>query len=93
VLVTIVIAPNADNTGPDLDRLGKVEDIPDEVARPMLDLGTARKPTEEELAAYHGAAQGDAERYDNGGDLPPGLFTRAATGSILLHGDDTEDAQ
>jgi hypothetical protein len=59
VLVVIVIAPNADNTGPDLDRIGKVEDIPDEIARTMLDLGTARKPTGVELATHRGEARSD----------------------------------
>lgn len=53
MLVTIVAVSNADNTGLDLDRIEKVEELPDEVARPMLDLGTARKPSDDELNAYH----------------------------------------
>ncbi|GAA0719866.1 hypothetical protein Drose_06160 [Dactylosporangium roseum] len=52
MLVTIVVVPNADNTGMDVDRMGKVEDIPDEVAVKMLQMGTAREPSVEELDTY-----------------------------------------
>jgi hypothetical protein len=52
MLVTIVAVANADNTGLDLDRLEKVEDLPDEVALKMLDFGSARQPSDDELAAY-----------------------------------------
>jgi hypothetical protein len=70
MLVTIVAVPNADNTGLDAERMEKVEDLHPDVARRMLDLGTAREPSEDELAAYRGAQ--DAPKYDNGGDLPAG---------------------
>ena len=53
MLVTIVAVPNADNTGLDIERLEKVEDLPDEVGRQMLDIGTAREPSDGELDAYH----------------------------------------
>ncbi|MER7280415.1 hypothetical protein ABT369_38860 [Dactylosporangium sp. NPDC000244] len=53
MLVTIVAVPNADNTGLDVDRLEQVEDLPTEVALKMLEVGTARQPSEAELAAYH----------------------------------------
>lgn len=53
MLVHIVYLPTADKTGPDLDRIGKVEEVPDELGRLMLDGGEARKPTDEEVAAYH----------------------------------------
>lgn len=72
MLVTIVAVANADNTGLDLDRLEKVEDLPDEVARPMLDIGTARKPSDEELDKYHASQVKNDETYDNGGELPAG---------------------
>ncbi len=55
MLVTIVAIANADNTGLDLDRLEKVEDLPDDVARQMLWVGTAREPSDEELDAYEKA--------------------------------------
>jgi hypothetical protein len=70
MLVTIVAVPNADNTGLDVDRLEKVEDLPAEVALKMLEIGTAREPSNEELDAYRG--NHSASKYDNGGDLQPG---------------------
>lgn len=70
MLVTIVAVPNTDNTGLDPDRVEKVEDLHPDVARPMLDLGTARLPSDNELAAYHQAQ--DAPKHDNGGSLPAG---------------------
>jgi hypothetical protein len=66
MLVTIVAVPNADNTGLDPDRVEKVEDLHDDVARPMLDLGTARLPSDDELAAYHQAQ--DAGKRDSAAD-------------------------
>ncbi len=62
MLVTIVAIANADNTGLDLDRLEKVEDLPAEVARKMLDIGTAREPSDSELEKYHAAQAETAER-------------------------------
>jgi hypothetical protein len=70
MLVTIVAVPNADNTGLDAERMEKVEDLHPDVARPMLDLGTARMPSDEELDAYRKTQ--DAPKYDNGGTLPAG---------------------
>lgn len=55
MLVTIVYVPTADLRGPDLDRMEKVEDVVDELARMMLGDGTARMPSEDELAAYEEA--------------------------------------
>lgn len=66
MLVTIVVVPNADNTGLDPDRMGKVEDIPDEVAVKMLQMGTAREPSADELDTHHKAQTADA------GDERPG---------------------
>jgi hypothetical protein len=61
MLVTIVAVPNADNTGLGPDRVEKVEDLHPDVARPMLDLGTARLPSDDELAAYRrGQPDGEA---------------------------------
>lgn len=77
MLVTIVAIANADNTGLDLDRLEKVEDVPDEVARKMLDIGTARESSGDELDAYHKAQATPV--YDNGGALPSGLTTGPAS--------------
>lgn len=70
MLVTIVAVPNADNTGLDPDRVEKVEDLHDDVARPMLDLGTARMPSDQELDAYR-KTQADAEEEPTG-DGPAG---------------------
>lgn len=52
MLVHIVYVPDADLRGPDLDRINRVEDVPDEVGRLMLGDGAARTPTDVELAAY-----------------------------------------
>ncbi|GAA2636890.1 hypothetical protein GCM10010399_82520 [Dactylosporangium fulvum] len=52
MLVTIVVVPNADNTDMDRDRMGRVEDLPDEVAVQMLQAGTAREPSDDELDTY-----------------------------------------
>lgn len=71
MLVTIVAVPNAANTGLDVDRLEKVEDLPADVARRMLEVGTAREPSDAELAAYHKAPE--SAGLDNGGTLPAGL--------------------
>ena len=62
MLVTIVAVPNADNTGIDTDRVEKVENIPAEVARRMVDLGTARLPSEDELEKYREAQIAEVER-------------------------------
>lgn len=75
MLVTIVAVPLPDNSGLDLDRLEKVEDIHPELALKMLDGGTARIPSSAELAAYRDAqlARDAKPPYDNGGHLPGSL--------------------
>lgn len=67
-LVYIVYAPTADMMGPDLDRMNRVEEMPDEVARTWVAGGVARTPTDEELAAYEESrkAQDQAETEDLG---------------------------
>jgi hypothetical protein len=47
--VRIVYVPTADLRGPDLDRIGKVEEIPDELARVMVAGGEAVYADGEEL--------------------------------------------
>lgn len=85
MLVTIVAIANADNTGLDLDRLEKVEDLPEEVARTMLQIGTARKPSDEELDEYEKAQAKDSDGYDNGGELPAGpAQARNTTGQDVV---------
>lgn len=66
-LVTIVYVPTPDKRGPDVSRMEKVEDLPDEVARMMLNDGTAREPSEDELAAYRDAQA--VEEKAGSGDL------------------------
>ena len=55
MLVTIVAVPLPDNSGLDVARLEKVEDLHPEIAQKMLDVGTARIPSSDELTAYHDA--------------------------------------
>lgn len=74
MLVTIVAVAKADNSGLDLDRLEKVEDLPDEVARKMVDIGTARESSDGELETYHGKPASDVPR-------PPKKTTEAVTGT------------
>lgn len=57
MLVTIVAVPLPDNSGLDVSRLEKVEDLEPEIAQNMLDVGTAREPSAEELAEYRKAAE------------------------------------
>lgn len=40
-LVRIIYVPDKTLTGPDLDRIGTIEDVPDELARPMVAGGEA----------------------------------------------------
>lgn len=68
MLVHIVYAPTPDRLGPDLTRMGTVEDVPDEVGRAMLGDGSARKPTEEEVAEFDAARQVET-KADEAGDL------------------------
>lgn len=65
-LVTIVYALDKTGHGPDLDRIGTVEDMEPDLARMWLDSGVARVPSDEELAAHNDkqAAAQEAERED-----------------------------
>lgn len=54
MLVHIVVATLPDNSAMDTERMGKVEDLDPEIARAMVNAGTGRIPTEEELAEYRG---------------------------------------
>lgn len=67
MLVWIVYMPDADLRGPDLDRMNRVEDVPDELGRMYLGDGSARVPSEEEIAAYEQqqAAQEKAASVDD----------------------------
>jgi hypothetical protein len=71
-LVTIVYVPTRDMMGPDITRMGKVEDLDPELARMMLADGTARKPSAEELAVYDetlAVEEKADEALADGGDL------------------------
>lgn len=72
MLVTIVYVPTPDLRGPDLSRMEKVEDLDPELARMMLADGTARQPSDDELAAYEESRKVE-EKADaavaDGGDL------------------------
>lgn len=48
-LVKVIYLPDADRRGPDLERMGKVLDFPDELARVMVQQGTAVWPSAEEV--------------------------------------------
>lgn len=63
-LVWITYVPDAERRGPDLSRMNRVEDVPDELARMMVGDGSAREATPEELAAYEEQAKA-AEKADN----------------------------
>lgn len=52
MLIWITYVPDADRRGPDLTRMNKVEEVPDELARMMLQDGSAREATADELAAH-----------------------------------------
>lgn len=59
MLVMIVYVPDAERRAPDTARMGKVEDLPDDLAQRMIGSGEAREPTDDELAAYHATQQVD----------------------------------
>lgn len=61
MLVYIVYAPTADMLGPDVERMNRVEEMPDEVGRMWIAGGSARVPTAEELAAYEEQRQVEAK--------------------------------
>lgn len=64
MLVHIVYVPTADLRGPDLDRIGTVEDVPDDVGRMLIGEGSARVPTDDEAAAYREAQQVEEKAAD-----------------------------
>lgn len=78
MLVTIVAVANKDNTGLDLDRLEKVEDLDPEIAQKMLDGGTGRVPSESELAAYRKTLNDRPRPAAGDADLP------ASTGPRII---------
>lgn len=71
MLVHIVYMPTADRLGPDLTRMGTVEEVPDEVGRAMLNDGSARVPSADEVAAFEQARaiEAKAEQVDDLTDL------------------------
>jgi hypothetical protein len=84
MLVTIVYVPTADRMGPDTARMGKVEDVPDDLARQMVNFGEARVPTEDELAAYEEARaseQDTSEASEAQDAAPTPLAADAAAGA------------
>jgi hypothetical protein len=50
-LVKVIYLPDADRRGPDIERMGKILDFPDELARVMVGEGTAVWPSVEDLDA------------------------------------------
>ena len=89
MLVHIVIVPTADRSGPDLTRIGTLEDIPNDLARVMLDNGTARLPTDDEAAGWQ-ASRGDTEATQ--GDGPQEMVKRRSprTPDIAASSDTTD---
>lgn len=71
MLVHIVYVPDATRLGPDLTRMGKVEDMPEEVARKMIDDGSARWPTDDERDAYVASAASKATAAGPASTAPP----------------------
>lgn len=63
-LVHIVYAPTADKMGPDLERMGRVEEMPADLARMWLNDGTGREPTADEVAEYEAAQQVEDKAAD-----------------------------
>lgn len=59
-LVKIVYVPDAERRGPDLDRIGRLEDVDPDLARVMTAEGSAVWPTDEDLASYEAAPPQDA---------------------------------
>lgn len=54
MLVHIVVATLPDNSAMDVERMGTVEDLDPEIARAMINAGSGRLPTDDEVAAYRG---------------------------------------
>jgi hypothetical protein len=67
-LVWIVYVPTPDLLGPDITRMGRVEDVADDLARAMVGDGSGRWPTDEERAGYE-ADRAVEEKAAAGGDL------------------------
>lgn len=59
--IWITYVPDAERRGPDLTRMNRVEEVPDELARMMVGDGSAREATAEELAAYEERAAVEAK--------------------------------
>lgn len=86
--------PTADKLGPDLEKMNRVVEVDDEVARARAggqnrgDLpgdGTARWPTPEEIAAYEAQQKVEQKADDvaaGGGDL-----TKLTKAELLAHAD------
>lgn len=64
MLVYIVYMPDAALRGPDLERMNKVEDVPDDLGRMLLNDGSARKPTDEEVAAFEESRKVETKAAD-----------------------------
>lgn len=92
-LIWSVYWPTADKMGPDLDKMDRIVEVDDEIARQragspgLAGDGTARWPTEEELAAYadplYTAEQKVDETLADGGDL-----TKMRKADLLQHATD-----
>jgi hypothetical protein len=67
VLVWIVYVPDAEKRGPDLSRMNRVEEVPDELGRMMIGDGSARAVTDEERADFE--ATREAAEAAASGDL------------------------
>lgn len=59
--IWITYVPDAERRGPDLTRMNRVEEVPDELARMMVGDGSAREATPDELAAYEEQAAVEAK--------------------------------
>ena len=71
-LVRIVYVADAERRGPDLTRIGTVEDIHPDLARMMVDEGSAVWASEEDVVADEARRAATAGTYDAGGQLNPG---------------------
>lgn len=85
-LVTIVYATDETGMGPDVERMGTVEDMPDDLARMWINSGAGREPTEDEVATYNEqhTAEVEAEREDLSKLLKADLEKRAADLGVEL---------
>lgn len=67
MLVFVVYVPDAEKRGPDLSRMNRVEEVPDELGRMMIGDGSARAVTDEERADWE--ATREAAEAAEAGDL------------------------